>query len=219
MMLHMTRTTARSTTPPHDRRARRRQETIAELHDLAEQVMTEEGVHGLTLAEVARRLGVQPPSLYKYFPSLTAVYDALFERGMLATVEVMRRAATTASPGLPALSAALEANGRYLLDHPALAQLMYWRPIPGFDASEAAMAASREMVDIQRVMLRDAVDAGQLGVPAVDSDDALFVVASLISGVTTMAMSNEPGTPWGKDRFTPLFPHLLALLPALFPPD
>ena len=43
--------------------------------------MTEEGVNGLSLAEVARRLGVQPPSLYKYFPSLMAVYDALFDPG------------------------------------------------------------------------------------------------------------------------------------------
>ena len=63
---------------PADRRARRRQETIEEILDLAEAVMTEEGVNGLSLAEVARRLGVQPPSLYKYFPSLMSVYDALF---------------------------------------------------------------------------------------------------------------------------------------------
>ncbi len=205
--------------PATDRRARRRQETIGEILDLAEQVMTEEGIHGLTLAEVARRLGVQPPSLYKYFPSITAVYDALFERGMLATVEVMRTGAGDAAPGLRALSAALEANGQYMLDHPALAQLMYWRPVPSFDASEAAMAASQEMVEMQRRMLREAVAAGELGAAAIDGDDALFVVASLICGVTTMAMANQPGTPWGKDRFTPLFPHLLALLPARFPPS
>ena len=56
--------------PRSDRRARRRQETIEEILDIAEDVMAEEGVNGLSLAEVARRLGVQPPSLYKYFPSL-----------------------------------------------------------------------------------------------------------------------------------------------------
>ncbi len=218
MLRSMGKIATDATPPTTDRRARRRQETITEILDLAEQVMTEEGVHGLTLSEVARRLGVQPPSLYKYFASISAVYDALFERGMVATVETMRSAATGASPGLPALAAALEANGQYLLDHPALAQLMYWRPIPTFDASDAAMAASHEMVDMQRAMLRSAVESGQLGAAA-DSDDALYVVASLICGVTTMAMANEPSTPWGKDRFTPLFPHLLALLPALFPPD
>ena len=64
--------------PTVDRRARRRQETIEEILDIAVQVMTEEGVNGLSLSEVARRLGVQPPSLYKYFPSLMAVYDELF---------------------------------------------------------------------------------------------------------------------------------------------
>ncbi|HEY6429119.1 MAG TPA: helix-turn-helix domain-containing protein, partial [Acidimicrobiales bacterium] len=61
-----------------DRRARRRQETIEEILAIARDVMAEEGVNGLSLAEVARRLGVQPPSLYKYFPSLMAIYDALF---------------------------------------------------------------------------------------------------------------------------------------------
>ena len=72
--------TAHATVAP-DRRARRRQETIEEILDIAEAVMLEEGVNGLSLSEVGRRLGVQPPSIYKYFPSLLAVYDALFERG------------------------------------------------------------------------------------------------------------------------------------------
>ena len=52
-----------------DRRTRRHQETVEEILDIATNVMSEEGVNGLSLAEVARRLGVQPPSIYKYFPS------------------------------------------------------------------------------------------------------------------------------------------------------
>ena len=71
----------RSTPRRPDRRARRRQETIAEILDLATDVMTTEGVNGLSLAEIARRLGVQPPSLYKYFPSLMAIYNELFRQG------------------------------------------------------------------------------------------------------------------------------------------
>src|SRR5260370_38335829 len=75
-----------------DRRPRRRQETRAEILDIAADVMTEEGVNGLSLAEVARRLGVQPPSLYKCFPSLMAVYDELFSRGQAEHLAAMRHA-------------------------------------------------------------------------------------------------------------------------------
>ena len=79
----MTRTTSSepAAAPPADRRARRRQETIDEILDIAVAIMSEEGVNGLSLSEVARRLGVQPPSIYKYFPSLMAIYDELFLRG------------------------------------------------------------------------------------------------------------------------------------------
>ena len=83
-----------------DRRARRRQETISEILDIARDVMTEEGVNALSLAEVARRLGVQPPSLYKYFPSLMAIYDALFLEGQRQNLEAMRGGMEGAESGL-----------------------------------------------------------------------------------------------------------------------
>src|SRR5262245_36496815 len=78
--------------PRVDRRARRRQETIEEILAIARDVIAEEGVNGLSLSEVARRLGVQPPSLYKYFDSLMDVYDALFRRGQLEHLEALRAA-------------------------------------------------------------------------------------------------------------------------------
>src|SRR6478735_7150428 len=101
-----------------DRRARRHQETIDEILAIADDVMTEEGVNGLTLSEVARRLGVKPPSIYKYFDSLMAIYDALFERGQRAHLEIMRAAMESAQPGLDAVAAGLEASGRWALANP-----------------------------------------------------------------------------------------------------
>jgi AcrR family transcriptional regulator len=199
-----------------DRRARRRQDTIKEILDIAEDVMTEEGVNGLSLAEVARRLGVQPPSIYKYFPSLMAIYDAVFVRGQLEHLEVMRRAMAGAEPGLAALTAGLEASGRWLLANRASAQLLFWRPVPSFEPSPEAFAPSVEMVNLQRAALADAVAAGQLGSDA-DSDDAVYLVSTLISGVLTMAMANEPDLEWGEGRFTPTFPMLMKLLIADYP--
>jgi AcrR family transcriptional regulator len=199
-----------------DRRARRRQDTIKEILDIAEDVMTEEGVNGLSLAEVARRLGVQPPSIYKYFPSLMAIYDAVFVRGQLEHLEVMRRAMAGAEPGLAALTAGLEASGRWLLANRASAQLLFWRPVPSFEPSPEAFAPSVEMVNLQRAALADAVAAGQLGSDA-DSDDAVYLVSTLISGVLSMAMANEPDLDWGTGRFTPTFPKLMKLLAAAYP--
>ena len=43
-----------------DRRTRRRQETIAEILDVAIELMETEGVAALSLSAVARRLGMQP---------------------------------------------------------------------------------------------------------------------------------------------------------------
>ena len=86
-----------------DRRARRRQETIEEILDIAIDVMSEHGVNGLTLAEVARRLGVQPPSIYKYFPSIGAVYDALFKRAASENLAVLREIGRLRELRLPLL--------------------------------------------------------------------------------------------------------------------
>jgi AcrR family transcriptional regulator len=200
-----------------DRRARRRQETIEEILDIALEVMEDKGVNGLTLSEVARRLGVQPPSLYKYFDSLMALYDQLFERGMQTHLEVMARAIEQAEPGLDALAAGLDASGRWCLANGPIAQLLFWRPVPRFEPSADSMVPSNEMVAIQRRALADAVAAGQLG-PEADSEEALYVVSVFIAGVFGQALANEPDLAWGSGRFTPLLPKLMDVLRTLYPP-
>jgi AcrR family transcriptional regulator len=201
-----------------DRRARRRQETIREILHIARDVMTEEGVNGLSLAEVARRLGVQPPSLYKYFPSLMAIYDALFLEGQRENLEVMRRAMADGTPGLQALTAGLEASGRWALSNRAIAELLFWRPVPSFHPSPDAFAVSVEMVELQRGALADAVAKGELG-PTANDEGAIYLVSTIIVGVLSQAFANEPDLPWGEGRFTSMFATLMRLLPAAFPPD
>jgi AcrR family transcriptional regulator len=199
-----------------DRRARRRQETIEEILDIAIGVITEQGVNGLTLAEVARRLGVQTPALYKYFPSLAAVYDALFRRGMAENLEVLREAMADREPGLDALTTGLEAVGRWALQNQAFAQLLFWRPMPSFEPSAEAFAPSEEFAGLQQQAIVDAVAAGQLGPEAIG--EAGLMVSILIKGVLTQAMANEPTLEWGQGRFTPIFDRLMTLLPLAYPP-
>src|SRR5271156_4507640 len=170
-------TEAAADRPPRpDRRARRRQETISEILDIARDVMTEEGVNGLSLAEVARRLGVQPPSLYKYFPSLMAIYDTLFLEGQRQNLKAMRGGMRGAAPGLDALIAGLEASGRWCLANRAVAELLFWRPVPSFHPSAEAFAISMAMVELQRGALADAVAKGQLG-PGANDENAIYAVS------------------------------------------
>jgi AcrR family transcriptional regulator len=199
-----------------DRRARRRQETIDEILRIAVDVMTGDGVNALSIAEIARRLGVQPPSIYKYFESLMGIYDELFRRGQAEHLQVMRAAMAASDPGLSALAAGLDASGRWCLTHRAVAQLLFWRPVPSFEPSPDAFGPSVEMVNLQRAAITDAIASGQLG-PA-DPDEAIDLISTFIVGVLSQAMANEPDLEWGHGRFTPLFPRLMTLIPALYPP-
>src|SRR5262245_5416454 len=94
--------------------------------------MEEAGVGGLSMSEIARRLGMRQPSLYKYFPSLHAVYDALFARGLERSGAAVRAAIEQGPRGMATFRAAARAAVRWAVENPALAQLLYWRPVPGF---------------------------------------------------------------------------------------
>jgi hypothetical protein len=146
-----------------------------------------------------------------------AIYDALFLRGQLEHLDVMRQGMAGAEPGLESLIAGLGASGQWLLANRAIAQLLFWRPVPSFEPSAEAFAVSIEMVEMQRAALAEAVAAGQLG-PEADSDEAVYLISTFIVGVSSQAMANEPDLEWGRGRFSPLFPKLMRLLVAAYPP-
>src|SRR4051794_15848616 len=131
-------------TVPLDRRQRRRLETIEQVLDVAADVMAEQGVAGLTLGEVARRMGIRPPSLYVYVDSKHGLYDLLFVRGwrlLLAEVRTVVARQTTDAVELAALlHQASTTFVRWAVEHPAFAPLMFWRPVPGFLPSAESYA-------------------------------------------------------------------------------
>lgn len=52
-----------------------------EILDVAERVLEETGHDGFGIGELARALGIKPPSLYKHFASLEVIQHALISRG------------------------------------------------------------------------------------------------------------------------------------------
>ena len=200
-----------------DRRRRRREQTIDEILGVAVDVMAQEGVAGLSLSEVARRIGIQPPSLYKYFPSKLALYDELFKRAAREELAVFRAAAVRAEPGWAALTAGTEAIMRWGLDHQVLGQLLSWRPVPGFEPSAEAFAASVELVGEIRRLLQAAVGRGELD-SAAASEDGEALLSVLIAGVMSQQLANQPRASWDQGRFTRLTPRVLQLFRSAYPP-
>src|ERR1051325_5641109 len=126
--------------------------------DVAAEIIAELGAGGLSLGELARRMGIQPPSLYVYFPSKHAVYDALFARGARWQLECMRQLDAMLDDARelePALLMAAQVFVRWSIDHPAYTQLLYWRPVPGFAPSVEAYQPAVELIDLTRRRFTD----------------------------------------------------------------
>lgn len=203
-----------------DRRVRRRRETIEEVLDVALDVMAEQGVAGLSLGEVARRMGIRPPSLYVYFDSKNALYDAIFARGWRELLQTMgtlqgRLDATTD------LAAYLLETGqafvRWGIEHPAYSQLMFWRPVPSYEPSAEAYAPAVEVLARGRQMFEDLRGRGLFRADT-DVDDLLRDWTVLTSGVFTQQMANAPQETFEAGSFTAALPGLVAMYAAHYGP-
>ncbi len=186
-----------------DRRFIRRQQTIEEALDAAVAIMDEAGVGGLSMSEIARRLGMRQPSLYKYFPSLHAVYDALFARGLEGSGAAVQAAIEEGPSGVAAIRAAGRALVRWAVENPALAQLLYWRPVPGFAPTAATFAPSVRQMDRLRAAFAAAVQAGMLH-PDAASAEAPRLFTIVLSGLISQQMANEPAAGYDTGMFTSL---------------
>jgi AcrR family transcriptional regulator len=204
--------------PSLARRTRRRTETVEEILRVAVDVMREEGVAALSLSEVARRIGVRPPSLYKYFPSRMAVYDALFRRGAAQVLDRFRTATAAAEPGIEALAAGIDAFGRWGAENGALAQLLFWRPVPGFVPSPESFGRAVDLVLDVKMHLAAAVERGQLR-PEAATDEGQAVLSVLTGGAFSQHAANEPDVAYDEGRYTRLVPLLLDMFVRMYAPE
>ena len=198
---------------PLDSRQRRRLDTIEEVLDIAVELMAEQGVAGLSVGEIARRMGIQPPSLYVYFPSKAALYDALFARGAQSVLDTMTRYRASGEAGGD-LESQLRSSARaflsWCLDHQAYSQLLFWRPVPGFTPSSDAYAPAVRLIELSRQWLVDMQDDGLLRAD-VDVDEVLRDWTVVTSGIFSQQVSNAPQDGLDTGEFTAALPSLVAM--------
>src|SRR5215210_2615874 len=195
---------------PAERRRRNRDEVRRAILDAARAVMREQGVAALSLREVARRVQMQAPSLYAYFPSKMALYDALFLMAVRLRAEYRDRADAGREEFWDRLEGRFESYFRFAQENPELYQLAYERPVPGFTPSTESLKEAFQAPAGFEQFLADAVASGQivLDVPVAHARDLLI---GMIHGLTAQHMANEPELPVGSGRFGSQIPAAVAL--------
>jgi len=94
------------------RRAEQRAETLELILDTAEELFSQHGLYGVTLKEVAKRIGVHHTLLNYYFADKKALFDAVFARRAVVTTERRMKAMDdyeAATGGKPTVEGALRA--------------------------------------------------------------------------------------------------------------
>src|SRR5262245_65618201 len=126
--------------------AQRREARVATIIDASWDLARREGIAGLTLRGLARELGISQPSLYEYFDSKHALYDALFDNG---NRQLLERLDALRLPDDPrrAVKRFMRAFTDFSLEDDARRQLLFQRPIPGFEPSEASYARAEQVLD------------------------------------------------------------------------
>lgn len=182
------------------RRDRIRKETIEEILDIARDEMRTHGVAALTMSAIAERMGIQPPSLYNYFDGKEAIYDELFRRGFLAFRDWIEEHTASGGPLRDQLRSHLITYQRFALQNPELYQLMFQRPVPGFEPSEESMAVSLGLLEEMRQELGTLLENDALHT-GITVEAACDLIISMQYGITEMHLSNHLHLPVGEGRF------------------
>jgi AcrR family transcriptional regulator len=169
--------------PNLDRRTKRHEDTRAEIVAAAWDVAALQGVGGINMRDLAARVGLKAPSLYEYFPSKHAIYDAMFADGWRA-FRVEAGSLERQGDSRTLLSSWARQLARFWTSHPARFSLLCQRPIPGFvPSAEAYAQAVAALADLTAVLAAHSV----IEAAAVD----LFI--AMQTGLVSQQIANDPG--------------------------
>jgi AcrR family transcriptional regulator len=168
---------------PVSKVAQRREVKIAAIVHAAWGLAREHGIQLVSLRDLAQRVGMRQPSLYAYFDSKNALYDAMFADGNRQLLKVLSAIDLSGDPRV-ALKACLGAFADFAVEDPARNSLLFRRVIPGFEPSAESYAVAQEALG--RVV------AAMNGAGVTDPGDIDCLVA-MTAGLIEAQLSNEPG--------------------------
>lgn len=166
-----------------DTRAIRREATRERILQAAWDLARRDGLAAITLRDVARLVGMRAPSLYTYFVSKAAMYDAMYAQAAQNLARTLARRPLGTDPR-QTLRSRIQAFTEFCVADPVRFQLLMERPIPGFEPAPesfqitvAALAGTR----------------ADLNAAGVHDEAALDMFRALITGLISLQIANDPG--------------------------
>lgn len=182
-------------------RERRRRQTSEDILAAAWELARRDGLAAVSMRELGRMVGLRAQSLYGYFDSKAALYDAMFRQGHEEARRLQQgwpdRLADDPEPRAAFTRLTREFVG-WCTEDPVRYQLLFQRTIPGWQPSEESYALAVEQLESLRMALAS-VD--------VQGDDAVDVWTAVVTGLISQQLSNDPGG----QRWTRLVDRVVAM--------
>ncbi|MDQ1460950.1 MAG: hypothetical protein QOI08_2434 [Actinomycetota bacterium] len=163
--------------------AERREERVASIVAAAWRLAGEHGVGGVSLRALAREVGIRQPSLYEYFDSKHALYDAMFADGnrqLLARLEAVKLPRDPRA----AVKSFMQAFIGFSVEDVPRYVLLFQRQIPGFEPSA-------ESYQPAQVFLNRAIEL--LHAAGLESQADVDCFIAMVAGLVDAQISNDPG--------------------------
>ena len=141
---------------------------------------------------------MRQPSLYEYFDSKNALFDAMFADGNRQLWERLESLKLPRDPR-SAVKTFMRTFVDFTMEDPARYLLLFQRPIPSFEPSPEAYAVAEQILTRASELLRAA---------GVERQADLDCCVALVGGLINAQMSNDPGgRRWVQhlDRLTDLY--------------
>jgi AcrR family transcriptional regulator len=179
-------------------REARRQSARDAIVDAAWALVHEEGLAALSLRDLAKRAGITTPTVYAYFESKNAIYDAMYADGTRAYVAAEANVPVTGDP-LTDLKAGVHFFVKFCTEDVERYQLLFQRTIPGFEPSPESFAISVESLEKTKARF------ASIGLT---DPEAIDLMTALGTGLADQQISNDPGG----DRWIRLIDEAMEML-------
>ncbi len=145
-----------------NRRQQYREQTRQEVKRIALEQLAEDGIAGVSVNAIGKRMGVTGPALYRYFANRDALLTELISDGYHDLADTVTNAVAGVRTRPAKLRAAAQALRDWALAAPHRYLLLFGTPVPGYEAPGHTLdAAHRTMVALLSTVGEDTEPPGR----------------------------------------------------------